>query len=554
MAAKGITGSQTDGDNATADEAEEEQDPKALMAKAIDVKVADAGVLRKSLTVTVPRDAIDRELDKEYGELTREAIVPGFRRGRAPRRLVEKRFGGEVGAQVQTRIVSNAYLAAIEKQDLKVLGDPLIWAVPKDKQSDPQAKEQLVEMTTYLQGMKLPAEGSLQFRCEVEVKPSFELPKLEGVEIEKPQVEINEDDINEQVDRLRSRRGHFAPVVDGKVEPNDIVVCDLVVSVGGKEVKKQENVTLAARAQRIETVAFENFGDTIKGAKVGDSRTLEGTLGDDYDVEDARGKKAKFEIKVNDIKRLQLPPLDKAFLESFGFDSEKDLREHLRRQMEGELSTAISRGMRGQARKYLLDNTKLDLPEGLSSRTVERAVVRRIVELQRQGVPMEEIEKHADELRTSAAQEALAELKLHFILEDMAEKLELDVSEEELNAQIASIAQMYGRRFDRVRDDLMKNNGIESLYLQVRDDKCLDHVIKHAVIKESKPDIKGKGEKAEKAAKAKPEKAENAETAEKSDKAPAAKKEAKAAAPKPEKKKESGGDAAKPARKPPSKK
>lgn len=554
MAAKGITGSQTEGDRATADDAEEEQDPKSLMARAIDVRVADAGVLRKCLTVTVPRDAIDRELDKEYGELTREAIVPGFRRGRAPRRLVEKRFGGEVGAQVQTRIVSNAYLAAIEKQDLKVLGDPLIWAIPKDKQGDPQAKEQLVEMTTYLQSMKLPAEGSLQFRCEVEVKPSFELPKLEGVEIEKPQVEITEDDLNEQVDRLRSRRGHFAPVVDGKVESNDIIVCDLLITVDGKEIKKQENITLAARAQRIETVAFEDFGETIKGAKVGDSRTLEGTLGDDYDVEDARGKKAMFEIKINDIKRLQLPPLDKAFLESFGFDSEKDLREHLRRQMESELSTAIRRGMRSQARKYLLANTKLDLPEGLSSRTVERAVLRRIVDLQRQGVPMEEIEKHADELRTSAAAEALDELKLHFILEDMAEKLELEVSEEELNAQIASIAQMYGRRFDRVRDDLMKNNGIESLYLQIRDDKCLDHVIKHAVVKETKPDIKGKVEKAEKAAKAKPEKAEKAETAEKSDKAPAAKKEAKAAAPKPEKKKEAGGDAAKPPRKPPSKK
>ena len=109
-----------------------------------------------------------------------------------------------------------------------------------------------------------------------------------------------------------------------------------------------------------------------------------------------------------------------------------------------------------------------------------------MVELQRQGVPEAEIEKHADELRTGARAQAVAELKLHFILEQIAETLDIDVTEEEINGAIAAMAQAYNRRFDRVRDELAKNNGVESLYLELRDEKCLDRVLETAKITEAK--------------------------------------------------------------------
>src|SRR5260221_5611771 len=197
-----------EGDVAVAEE-EKEEDIKTRLAKVISVEVGDAGVLRKTVSVSVPRESINTEFDKEFKDLIKEAIVPGFRRGRAPRRLVEKRFGGEVGAQVQTRLVSNAYLAAIEKEDLKVLGDPMVWVKPK-KEGSTEVNERLMDMPTALQQLRLPEDGPLQFKCEVEVKPEFTVPNLEQIKVEKPELSISDEDVTEQTKRIRARRGNWA--------------------------------------------------------------------------------------------------------------------------------------------------------------------------------------------------------------------------------------------------------------------------------------------------------------------------------------------------------
>jgi trigger factor len=483
MAVDEIDGAQTN--QSGSDSADEKpEDMKERLKGALRVDVADAGVLRKAVSIGVPRKCIDEELEKEYREIVAEAIVPGFRRGRAPRRLIEKRFGQEVGSQVQTRLVSNAYLAAIEKVDIKVLGDPLVWVRPRKKGDGEGGAEELLDMSVALQHMKLPDEGDFEFKCEVEVKPEFELPALEGVEIERPILNIDDDDVSVQIDRIRARRGNWAPVAGGSVQADDLLIGDLVLTVGGEEVKRMENFALSARAQRIEGMTLSDLGEKFEGAKVGDRREFEGELPDDYAVEVHRGKRAKLAFTLNDIKRMNLPPLDDSFLQTLGFDSEKELREGIRTRMEGELEHHVRRGMRNLVRKYLLDQTHLDLPEGISTRQTERAVLRKAIELQQEGVPQAEIDKHMDELRTSAREQSAAELKLHFILEAIAEKLDVGVKEEEINREIASMAAANNRRFDRVRDDLARNDGISMLYLQIRDDKCIDRILEKAKIVE----------------------------------------------------------------------
>lgn len=490
MASDEITGDQTEEGASVAEEAEE--DPQEALKKVISVDVTDVGVLRKTVGITVPRDSLTTEFDKEYDGLRSDALVPGFRKGHAPRKLVEKRFGREVNEQVQTRLVSNAYLAAIDKEELKVLGDPMIWVHVKDKKKpDEPPQERLLDMGAALPHITLPDDGDFTFRCEVEVKPEFKLPELEGVAIEKPILTISDEDVQVQIDRVRARRGNWAPVeAGGTVVADDLLVCDLKVTVVGKETKTIENVQLAARAQVVDGAVLSDLGDVLKGAKVGDSRSTQADLPEDYEVEDLRGKQAAFAFTVNEIKRLQLPPLDQAYLGANGFDGEDDYRQWIRSQMELQLAAEIRRGMKGQVKQYLLDNTQLDLPEGLSSRQAERAAARKAIELRRQGIPAEEIDKHADLLRTGAREEALAELKMYFILEAVAERFEVDVTEDEINGQIASMARAYNRRFDRVRDELAKYNGIEQLYLEVRDEKCIERILDSAKITEAKPEKK----------------------------------------------------------------
>lgn len=458
---------------------ESDADVKELLKKVLDVKVEDAGTLRKRLTITIPAETIKDQRDKQYSNLIKDAIIPGFRRGRAPRRLVERRFASEVGDEVQTRLVTNAYMAATEMKELKVLGDPQFWTTGED------SKEELVEVEKALKRMKLPEDGPLTYRCECEIWPQFTLPELKKIKVKRPKVKVTDKDVEKQTERLRAMRGTWEPVASGKVQTDDLLIADVTMKVGKETIKTSENVQVFARPQRVEGVSLEKLGDALVGAKPGDSKSVEGKIPDDYEKPELRGKTADFTFKIHEMKRFILPPVDKTFLEAVGFETEKDLKEFVRSQMESEMADAVKQGMRGQVSKHMIETVKMDLPEGLSRRHTDRAIIRKIVELRRNGVPQEEVNKHADELRTSATKQAVEDLKLHFIMDEISEKLEIQVSEEELNGQIAAIARRYNRRFDRVRDELAQGDGLTALYLQIRDEKCLDKLLEDAEIEDT---------------------------------------------------------------------
>ncbi len=467
------------------DTTEGEPDLKERLKKDLAVQMADVGVLRKSLKITVPRETIQVELDKDYQEIIGEAVVPGFRRGRAPRRLVEKRFGNEIGEQVVTRLVSNAFLAATERENLQVIGDPSFRVAVKDRQAaGAETAFRLVGLREALANLKLPDEGDFTFECEVEIKPEFDLPPLERIPVKKRVFKVTDEDVTNEIKRMLAHHANWVPVVDAAVQADDLLICDVRIVSDGREVKKLENASLAARPQVIEGMACVDFGKTVAGAKNGETRTLSGTLPDDYELTDLRGKAVSIEVQINEVKRLEYPPLDQAFFDAAGFDSEADYRDWIKSRMEVDLNERAVADQRAQIRQYLLANTKLDLPEGLSLRQTARAITRMVVDMQRRGVPDAIVAKYADELRTSAKEQAINDLKLTFILDKIAEQMDLDVTEEEVNSAIAEIASSYNRRFDRVRDDLVRSGGLESLYTNLREEKCIDRLLADAEISE----------------------------------------------------------------------
>ena len=474
-----------------AEESADELDEAAKLKEAISVETEDVGTLRKKLTITIPRETLDERLNDQFSELKRDSVVPGFRKGRAPLRLIEKRFGSEVGDQLVTKLVGGSYLAAVEKEDLKTLGDPLIWVeAPLDAEEDgrrsKETAEQLLSLDKALPYMELPSEGPMAFSCEVELRPEFELPKLEEIPIEKPTVEFTDDDVQHEIDRLRSMRGQYVPVEE-PIQADDLVIADLTMVVAGEVVRDEKNVTLAARPQQVDGVSLDDLGKVLEGKKAGDTVMLEAGIGDDHEKLEFRDKRAEFTISIQDVKRLQLPSVDKEFLESLGFDSEEELKDHVRSALETRLESLVQRGLRGQIGKYLLENTPIDVPSGLSKRQTDRLVTRRMVDMYQRGLPEQTVTKQLDALRTRAGEDAVTELKLFFIMEKIAEQMEIEVGDDEMNGEIARIARQQGKRFDRIRDELAKSGGLTALYHQLRDDKILDELLSTAVVTEVKP-------------------------------------------------------------------
>ena len=454
----------------------EEEAEKLLeeLKKAVEVELKDIGVLRKEMRVSVPQSVIDKFLTHNIDELRQDAIVPGFRKGHAPRKLVEKRFGSDVRDSLKTMVLGQSYFAAIENNKLEVLGDPLIQITTGDE-------KKLVGIDEALANLTLPDSGNFDYVCEIEVKPEFELPTLEGIEVAKPVVTVEDGDIDEYVESQRKIRGRFEPVEGRGAEEGDMVVADVVLSSGGTEVKREENVQLGVRPQRLDGITLENLGEVLKGIETGQTRKTECTIPDDYERQDLRGKQAEFEMTAHEIKTL-VPIALEDYLKQGGYENEAELRDFVRQNMEADLDQTIQDALKGQIQAHLMDKCEVELPEKLSARQADRAVTRKIIELQQRGVPFPDIEARIDELRTVAQDEAVKQLKMQFILDKVADKLEVEVTDEEVNTVIAGIARKYNRRFDRIRDELQQQGTLNLLADQIRHDKSIDLLLKDAKI------------------------------------------------------------------------
>lgn len=477
------------------------------LKKSVKADIKDVGVLRKELHITVPRKVIDEFLTHNIDELLHDAIVPGFRKGRAPRKLVEKRFGSEVRDSLKTMVLGQSYFAVVENNKLEVLGDPVIQVTTGDQ-------KKFVGVDEAMGQLKLPDGGDFEYVCEVELKPEFELPDLKGIEIGRPDVSITDEDVDRYILNQRRIRGRFEPI-DGPAEKDDLIVADVVLRSGDEDVKTEENLELGVRPQRLDGVRLEKFGDEMKGVKPGETRKIGCTIADDYERADLRGKPGEFELKVHEIKRL-IPVEMQSFLEQSGFESEQEFRDYVRASAESALEEEIQESLRSQILEYLLENTELELPENLSARQTDRAVMRRVVELHRKGVPFADVEAQKDELQTIARKEAVEQLKAQFILDKAAEQLDVQVTDEEVNTVIAQMARRYNRRFDRIRDELRTEGTLGMLSERIRHDKCVDLLLKDAKVSDKPLEKKEKKEKADKGEKG--EKADKAKDAEKKEK------------------------------------
>ncbi|NOX57465.1 MAG: hypothetical protein GXP29_01235 [Planctomycetes bacterium] len=265
---------------------------------------------------------------------------------------------------------------------------------------------------------------------------------------------------------------------------DDILVGTFKVTCEGNVIKSEDDAELAVRDQRYDGILLEGFGKASTGKKVGDVVTLDTTLPDDYTDIELREKTAKCELEISLVKRLEVPEMDAAYLETMGFESKKEFEDHVQDSMEQSLRQKVRQEMRNQAREHLLKNADFDIPEGVSQRHTEHLVGQQMMNLYRQGVPDGEISKHADELRTAASEQARNELKLVFMMDKIAEDMKVDVSEEEINGAIATIAARRNRRFDRVRDEIISTGHLRTLYVQLRDEKVLEKLLDDADVSE----------------------------------------------------------------------
>jgi len=443
-----------------ADQNQEQQEVKDNLPET-QVDVEDAGVLRKKITVTVARERIDAKLGEMFGDLSKTALVPGFRIGHAPRRLIEKRFGQDVSEDVRNALIGEAIGHAVEKSKINTLGDPEID----------------------LSKIKLPDAGAMSFSFEVEVSPEFDLPELKGIAVEKPRIEITDQRIVEQMDRLREMRATYQPT-DEAAADGDAITADVKISGEGVAEVSRSGVNLRVAPAQVEGIPLVELGKALAGKKASQTASLTAKVSQAHPNEAWRDKELTVAVTINQVRRRILPELNDEFARGMGLDSLELLRAKVHAGMQASIDTEIRGAMRAQVEKYLLDNVKLDLPEGMLSRHTRNLLVRRYLTLMERGVPRERIDEHLTELQTDVSEQAQRDVRLRFILAEVINKLKIEATDGEVNAYITAIARQYERRPERMRQELEAEGSLQGVAVAICEDKALDALLADAKIVE----------------------------------------------------------------------
>jgi trigger factor len=429
----------------------------------LDVSVEQRGSCQRHITVSVSREDIDRYFDQEFSEIMTTAQVPGFRSGRAPRKLVESRFRKDVSEKVKSEILMDSLSQVNEEEEFSAISEPDI---------DPEAVE-------------LPDEGAMTFEFDLEVRPEFEVPKWKGLSIKRPVREFTDKDVDRALQDLLSRQGRLVPS-DDPAEEGDYITVNLTFKHGDDVLSHAEEEVIRIRpALSFRDGKIDTFGQLMSGAKGGDTVETEVKLSDGAPNEALRGQKVKAVFDVLEVKKLELPELTEEFLDELGgFELEADLRDGIRDQLERQLEYEQHRQARQQVTKALTVAADWDLPPELLKRQSGRELERAVMELQRSGFSEEDIRAHENELRQNSEATTAMALKEHFILERIAEDEEVEADEADYDQEIKLIASNAHESPRRVRARLEKSGSMDVLRNEIIERKVVELILEQAKFKE----------------------------------------------------------------------
>lgn len=432
------------------------------------VVVEDIGPSRKRLTITVPAERVTDQIETSIEAVAMEAAIPGFRKGRVPRSLIERKFGSVVTGEARNQLIAAAYSEAVEKHSLRVVGEP-------------EGKD--------LEDIEVKPGHDVVFSIEIEVAPEFDLPSLDGIEVKRPLIEVTDDMITKHVERLCTNEGDL--VSQEKAADGDFCIGSGVMrrAEDGQEILKLEGAVIQVPTKDKEGrgailgVLVEDFAKQIKHPKPGDTLKVKTKGPAQHENPEVREKDLEIEFQVERVERIQ--PLEvQQLVDRYGMGDESALRETISMQLNQRVAVEQQSAMRQQIARYLLDNTTMELPEGLTARQADRNLQRQRMEMMYQGVEPVQVEERIAELRGSSGDVARRELKLFFILAKIAETFQIGVEQDEVGARISQIAASRQMRPQDLYDQLSKQNQIGLIVQQIREHKAMDALLTKAKIEE----------------------------------------------------------------------
>ena len=434
----------------------------------MNVTVESMAPCKKLMRVEIEAQKVDEAFESVMKDFRREASLPGFRPGKAPREMVLRKYEKEIQDETKRKLISEAYRTAVEEQKLDVLGQPDI------------------EEIQFNRGQPL------QFAATIETAPEFELPDYKGLPVQRELRSVTEADVERALNLLREQRVTFNKV-ERALQSGDIAVVNYTGTCEGKPI-----IEIAPTAKGLsENKHFwveatpnsfiPGFADQLIAAQAGDKRTGAVDFSADFVTPQLAGKKGSYEVEVTEVKEKVLPALDEALAKSYGAESRENLQAGVRTDLENELKFKQDKTVRTEVVRALLGRVNFDLPETAVAHETRNVVYDLVQENTKRGVPRQAIEQQKEQIYSAATRNAKERVKVQFLLQKIAEKEDIKVSQEEIAQRVHHLAGMYQIPADKFLRDLQKRNGLIEVYDQIMNEKVINFLQENAKIEDVPP-------------------------------------------------------------------
>ncbi|QOY33995.1 trigger factor [Anaerobacillus isosaccharinicus] len=415
------------------------------------------------LTIEVEAAQVDEALNQAFKKVVGKVNVPGFRKGKIPRAMFEQRFGVESLYQDALDILlPTAYAAAITETKIEPVDRP-------DIDVEQMGKGQ-----------------NLIVKATVTVKPEVQLGDYKGLEVEEMETTVTDEDVELELKRLQEKHAELTVVEEGTVENGDTVVIDFEGFVDGVafEGGKGENYSLEIGSGSF----IPGFEEQLIGVKSGEMKDVEVSFPEEYHAPDLAGKPAVFKVTAHDIKRKQLPELDDEFAKDVNEEVEtlEALKADIKEKMIQDKTTEADHNKRDTLVEKAAENATIDLPESMIATEVDRMMEEFGQRLQSQGLSLEMYYQFSggDEngMREQFKGDAEKRVRINLTLEAIAEVENLEVSEEEVNAELEKMAELYKRSVDELKQILAMQGGIDALKGDLKVRKAVDFLVENSKV------------------------------------------------------------------------
>lgn len=411
------------------------------------------------LTIEVSAEEVEKAIEKAYRKQKSKISVPGFRKGKVPRKMVEKMYGvGVFYEDAVNEMIPTAYEAAAKESGLEIVSQPKIDVV------------------------QIEAGKEFIFTAEVAVKPEVELGEYNGVEVAKADVTVTDEDIMAEIDKEREQNSRIITVEDRAVEDGDMTVIDFEGFVDGEAFEGGKGTDYPL------TIGSHSFIDTFEeqlvGKNIGEEVEVNVTFPEEYHAEDLKGKPAMFKVTVKQIKKKELPELDNDFVEDVSeFSTVEEYKESIKKNIEEKKANEAKAAKEDAVIEKIIESAKMEIPDPMVDSQVRQMAEDFARRLSAQGLSLEQYFQYtgltAEMLVEQMKPQALKRIQSRLVLEAVAEKENFEVTEEEIEKEVTDMAASYQMEADKLKE-LLTDADKDNMKKDIQVKKAIDFVTENA--------------------------------------------------------------------------